>query len=175
MPVRAVLVGLPGTGKSTVGAELAARWQVPFADSDDLVEASAGRSITEIFAEDGEPGFRRLEAEAIQRALSEFDGVLALGGGAVTTPAVRSALSVAGVPVVLLTAEPAELLRRMAGTDHRPLLAGDPAARLATLAADRDALYRAVCTHRCDTGGRTASELAAELAAQLTSSERPVE
>ena len=89
MPPRVVLVGLPGSGKSSVGAELARRLGVAFADSDELVEAQTGRSVGEIFAQQGEPVFRQLEADLIAAALGSFDGVLALGGGAVTTESVR--------------------------------------------------------------------------------------
>jgi len=153
---RAVLVGLPGAGKSSVGARLAARLTVPFADSDRLISERAGRSIAEIFATDGEPEFRRLEAAVVLEALAGFGGVLALGGGAVTTEQVRVRLVEAGVPVVLLTAAPPELLRRLGRSPNpRPLLAGDPAGRLATLTAERAELYAQVCTFTVDTAGRS--------------------
>jgi shikimate kinase len=166
MPPRLVLVGLPGAGKSTVGAELAARLGVAFADSDDLIARQTGRSVSEIFAAQGEPAFRQLEADMIAEALAGFDGVLALGGGAVTVESVRQDLAdsaAAGVPVVQLCAEPAELLSRLAGAEPRPLLAGDAAARLAELAAARSRLYAEVATAHIDTGGRSAAEVAAAL------------
>src|SRR5664279_5336275 len=115
MPPRAVLVGLPGVGKSTVGQRLARRLSVRFADSDRLVAQSTGRTVRQIFELDGEAAFRSYEAAAIAGALVSFDGVLALGGGAVTTASVRQQLGVAGVPVVLLIANEGELLRRMKG------------------------------------------------------------
>jgi shikimate kinase len=153
---RAVLVGLPGTGKSSVGARLAARLLVPFADSDRLVTEQAGRSVAEIFAADGEAEFRRLEAAVVLEALAGFGGVLALGGGAVTTERIRAGLAEAQVPVVLLTAEAPELLRRLGlSPNSRPLLAGDPAGRLADLTAERAELYRQVCTLTIDTAGRS--------------------
>ena len=96
-----VLVGPPGAGKTTVGRLLAARWGVAFADTDDLVEARAGRAIADIFTGDGEPAFRALEREAVAEALAAHTGVLALGGGAVQAEQTREAL--AGHPVVLLT------------------------------------------------------------------------
>ena len=92
MTARVVLVGLPGAGKSTTGRRLAKILCVPFADSDDLVEARAGRSVRDIFATDGEAAFRALEAEAVADALTGFDGVLSLGGGAVLHPPTRAAL-----------------------------------------------------------------------------------
>lgn len=168
MPPRVVLVGLPGAGKSAVGAELASRCGVAFADSDDLVVAAAGRSVAAVFTDDGEPGFRLLEARVIADALAHFDGVLALGGGAVTTASVRESLAAAGTPVVLLTAPLQELLGRMAGTDHRPLLAGEPAGRLAALSEGRAPLYRAVATLTIDTAGRSIAAVATELHRKLT-------
>ena len=167
MPPRAVLVGLPGAGKSTVGAELARLLGVAFADSDELVVRRTGRTVGDIFASDGEPAFRELEAGVIAQALAGFDGVLALGGGAVTTESVRRCLAGAGVPVVLLTAAQDDLVARLAGTESRPLLAGDLPARLAELAEARQPLYRQVASLTVPTGGRSPSEVAAALAGQL--------
>jgi shikimate kinase len=167
MAPRVVLVGLPGAGKSTVGAALATHLTVPFADSDDLVMEMTGRSVPEIFADDGEAGFREIEAAAVADALLDFTGVLALGGGAVTTDAVREELHASGVPVALLTAEPDVLLSRLAGTGHRPLLAGDTAARLAELTAMREPLYAEVATLTVETDFATTDEVAAEIASRL--------
>lgn len=167
MAPRAVLIGLPGVGKSTVGRRLAGALAVPFADSDDLVVRAAGRSVAEIFDRDGEPEFRRLEAAAIARALAGFDGVLALGGGAVGSCETRQALLDSPAPVLLLTASREHLLARIGGTRHRPLLADDPAARLAELATVREPLYRQLAGASCDTSGRPIAVVAAELAALL--------
>jgi shikimate kinase len=168
MPPRVVLVGLPGAGKTSVGTELARRLGVPFADTDELVVRQTGRPVAEIFAEQGERVFRQLEADMIAAALAGFDGVLALGGGAVTTESVRADLAAAGVPVVRLTAGPDELLDRLAGDAPRPLLAGDPAARLAELSAARSGWYAAVAGFSVETGGRSVAELAGLLHEQLT-------
>jgi shikimate kinase len=158
---RAILVGLPGTGKSSVGARLAGRLLVPFADSDWLVCQAEGRSVSAIFATDGEAGFRKLEAMTVLEALTSFTGVLALGGGAVTTQDVRRGLAESGVPVVLLTATEPELLRRLQFSPHsRPLLVGDPAGQLAALTTERAELYRQVCTLTVDTTGRSIGAVA---------------
>ena len=167
MPPRVVLVGLPGAGKSTVGAELARRLQAPFADTDDLVAQQTGRTVSEIFSHQGEAAFRRLEADMIAEALGSFDGVLALGGGAVTTEAVRQDLLASGVLVVQLSAGLDELLSRLAGNRSRPLLAGDPGGRLAELAAAREPLYREVASLTVQTGGRSPAEVADGLVAHL--------
>jgi shikimate kinase len=170
MPPRAVLVGLPGVGKSTVGRRLAARLATPFADSDQLVTGLTGRSVAEIFAQDGEPAFRALEASVITAALRDFEGVLALGGGAVGSDPVRQALTGSPAPVVLLTAATEDLLARIGGTRHRPLLAADPAAALAQLQVDRAPLYRAVATATVDTTGSSVETVVARLLALLNRS-----
>ena len=96
MSPRVVLIGPPGSGKSTVGAALAARLGLPLHDTDAAIEAAAGRSISDIFIEDGEPTFRELERAEVARAVEQEDGVLALGGGAPVDPLTEQVL--AGVP-----------------------------------------------------------------------------
>ena len=167
MSPRVVLVGLPGAGKSTSGRRLAKILALPFADSDDLVEAADGRAVRDIFAAAGESAFRDVEARTIATALSDFDGVLALGGGALTTTATRSALLSGDVPVVVLRAELATLGARIGDARTRPLLSTDPAGRLAALAAERGPLYDEVATFVVDTDGRTPGQVAATVAARL--------
>lgn len=167
MPPRAVLVGLPGVGKSTTGRRLAKILAVGFADSDNLVERAEGRSVQTIFAESGEPAFRDAERAAVGQALSGFDGILALGGGALTTPETREVVVNSGVPVVLLRAEVATLRLRIGDGRSRPLLADDPTAALARLTADRAPVYAAVSTITVDTDHRTPGQVAATVAARL--------
>lgn len=172
MTPRAVLIGLPGAGKSTTGRRLAKILGLRFADSDDLVEARDGRTVREIFAADGEGAFRSAEAEAIATALTGFEGILSLGGGALTTPATRTAIGAAGVPVVLLRATLETLGNRVGDGRTRPLLTDDPAARLAALAAEREPLYRAAATMTVDTDGKTPGQVAATVAARLHEKDR---
>ncbi len=125
MAPKAVLVGLPGSGKSTIGRRLAKALGVELLDTDAAIEKKTGRTIADIFAQDGEQEFRRIEEDVIRDALACHDGVLSLGGGAVTSPGVREAL--AGHTVVYLEISAAEGVRRTGGTTVRPLLAGgDP-------------------------------------------------
>ena len=168
MSPRAILVGLPGSGKTSTGRRLASRLAVPFADSDALVEALAGRTVSAIFADDGEPAFRQLEHAAIAAALDDFAGVLAVGGGAVTNAATRAALVRCDVPVVLLDTSLATLARRVGDGTTRPLLRRAPAQRLAELARERQPLYEEVATIRVDTDRRTADQVAAAIAVLLT-------
>ena len=167
MSPRAVLVGLPGAGKSTTGHRLAKRLGVAFADSDDLVESRVGQTVSEIFATAGEAAFRDAEHEAIAAALAGFDGVLALGGGAILADSTRGALAESGVPVVLLNAELATLAERLGPADDRPLLAGDVSVRLAELAAARESLYRDVATVVIDTDALSPSEVAIAIERRL--------
>ncbi len=167
MTPKVVLVGLPGTGKSTTGRRLAKILAVPFADTDELVEAATGTPVPALFAEAGEARFRAAEQAAIVQALDDFEGVLALGGGALGSADTRAALAAAAVPVVQLRARLDTLGARVGDGRTRPLLAGDPQGRLAVLAAERGATYAALATMTVDTDGRTPGQVAATIAARL--------
>ncbi len=153
MAPKAVLVGLPGSGKSTIGRRLAKALDVTMLDTDVAIEQQTGRRIADIFAADGEQEFRRIEEEVVRAALAEHDGVLSLGGGAVTSPGVRAAL--AGHTVVFLEITAAEGVRRTGGNTVRPLLAGpDRAEKFRALMSQRVPLYRQVATIRVNTNRR---------------------
>ncbi|OHU07498.1 shikimate kinase [Mycobacterium syngnathidarum] len=153
MAPKAVLVGLPGSGKSTIGRRLAKALNLTMLDTDAAIEETTGRTIADIFATDGEAEFRRIEEEVIRSALAGHDGVLSLGGGAVTTPGVRAAL--AGHTVVYLEISAAEGIRRTGGSTVRPLLAGpDRAEKYRALMSERVPLYRRVATMRINTNRR---------------------
>jgi shikimate kinase len=164
---RAVLVGLPGVGKSTTGRRLAKILGVGFVDSDDLVEAADGRAVRTIFADSGESVFRSVEAAAIAEALENFDGVLALGGGALGAETTRVAVRESRVAVVMLRARLGTLAARVGDGRTRPLLAGDPENRLRELADKRGPVYAEVATFTVDTDGRTPGQVAATVAARL--------
>jgi shikimate kinase len=151
-----VLVGAPGSGKSTVGALLAERLGLPFTDVDAVIEERAGRSITAIFADDGEPAFRALE-EATTAELLEQDGVLSLGGGAVLSAATRAALR--GHRVIWLQVSAASAVQRVGLNEARPLLLGNVRGRLMQLLSERSPLYAEVATEQVSTDKRSAAEV----------------
>jgi shikimate kinase len=153
MAPKAVLVGLPGSGKSTIGRRLSKALGVSLLDTDAMIEQRTGRGIADIFATEGEQEFRRIEEEVVRAALAEHDGVVSLGGGAVTSPGVCDAL--AGHTVIYLEIGAAEGIRRTGGNTVRPLLAGpDRAEKFKALMAQRVPLYRRVATIKVDTNRR---------------------
>ncbi len=157
MAPKAVLVGLPGAGKSTIGRRLAKALDVDLLDTDAAIEARTGRSIADIFATDGEAGFRRIEEDVVRAALATHNGVLSLGGGAITSAGVREAL--AGHTVVFLEISAGEGVRRTGGSIVRPLLAGkNEAEKCSTFRAlmrQRVPLYRRAATIRVNTNRRS--------------------
>ncbi len=144
------LIGAPGAGKSSTGADLAHLLNMRFVDVDDAIEAADGRTIPEIFSTEGEQFFRALELRETIEALGG-GGVIALGGGAVVTPGVREAL--AGHVVVWLRTTVNQAAHRVGSGAKRPLLAGDPAGRIAKLITARSPLYAECATHTVDTDG----------------------
>ncbi|MGW2048050.1 shikimate kinase [Streptomyces sp. NPDC001858] len=152
-----VLVGPMGVGKSTVGGLLAERLGVGYRDTDDDIVAAQGRSIAEIFVDDGEEAFRALEKQAVHRALAEHDGVLALGGGSILDADTRGLL--AGQRVVYLSMDVEEAVRRTGLNAARPLLAVNPRKQWRELMEARRHLYEGVATAVVPTDGRTAEEV----------------
>lgn len=167
MTPQVVLVGLPGAGKSTTGRRLAKILAVPFTDTDSLIEQREQQSIGQLFADFGEQRFRAIEADVIAGALETFDGVLSLGGGALTSTATRAVIAASDVPVVYLRATLDQLSLRVGDGRTRPLLAGNPEARLALLAAERAPTYDELATIIVDTDGRSPGQVAATVAARL--------
>lgn len=163
-----VLVGPMGSGKSTIGQQLAARLQREFIDLDVRIEAEAGMTITSIFESEGEAGFRSRECHALKDALMKSEAsVIATGGGAVLDVGNRRAMRDAGT-VVYLQVEAAMQMQRLQGDRTRPLLAtDDPAQRLADLKHMREPLYRDVADVMFDTTHHSTQDAVDELAALL--------
>lgn len=152
MNARIALVGMPGSGKSTVGRHLARRLGLPFFDSDHVIEHRLGCAIRDYFAEVGEAAFRDLEEEVIADLAGSAPAVIATGGGAVLRKANRLQLR-EGTHVVYLRATPDELFRRLRQDTQRPLLQVlDPLGKLREMYAERDPLYRETAHFQIDTG-----------------------
>ena len=160
-----VLVGPMGSGKSTVGALLAASYGVAARDTDTDVEAHAGRSISDIFVESGEEHFRTLERAAVATALTEHDGVLSLGGGAVLDPATRDLLS--GHRVVFLSVGLGEAVKRVGLGAGRPLLFGNMRAQVKKLLDERAPIYASVATLTVNTDETAPEDVAAQIRERL--------
>lgn len=156
-----VLVGLMGSGKTTVGKRIAQELGYSFVDSDDVVASAAGKSVREIFAQDGEATFRKHESDAIRAVLTNGTAlvVLATGGGAVISTENRALISEEASHVVWLDASVEDLVVRTKSGAARPLLDGDAAATLQSLSSQRSAWYDEVATVRIDTRGKPVTKV----------------
>ena len=156
-----VLVGLMGSGKTTVGKRIAQELGYEFADSDDLVASAAGKSVRDMFSQDGEAVFRKYESDAIRSILADGKSsiVLATGGGAVISSENRTVISHHASHVVWLDASVADLVVRTKSGTARPLLDGDAGKTLQSLSDQRSAWYEEVATLRIDTRGKSVAKV----------------
>jgi shikimate kinase len=157
-----VLVGPPGAGKSTVGRLLASRFGTTYRDTDLDVEQTAGMKVADVFFEHGEEHFRELERVAVAAALTEHDGVLVLGGGAILDSTTRELLH--DQRVIFLDVDLADATKRVGLNRDRPLLLGNPRAQLFALMEARRPLYEAVATAVVNSSGKTVAAVTAEVA-----------
>lgn len=154
----AVIIGMMGAGKTRVGKEVAHIMDLPFADADVEIQHDIGMGIPEFFEREGEPAFRKVEADLIADMLEDFDGIFSLGGGAPMTPSTQRALAEyidRGGRVVYLDADPAEAMERANRGGGRPMLNGDADARWKKLYKERDPVFRRVANVRVRTRGQT--------------------
>jgi shikimate kinase len=158
---KAVVIGPPGSGKTTVGRLLADKLGVPFRDTDHDVEATAGKPIGEIFIDDGEEHFRELERAAVRAALAEHDGVLALGGGAILDSATQADL--AGLPVVYLEVGLSDAVKRVGLASARPLLVLNPRSQFRKLMEERRPIYEGLAALKVTTDDREPAVIVDEI------------
>jgi shikimate kinase len=161
MSPKAVVIGPPGSGKTTVGTLLAERLGVAFRDTDHDVEATAGKPIGEIFIDDGEEHFRTLERSAVRDGLATHEGVLALGGGAILDPGTRSALG--GLPVVYLEVGLSDAVKRVGLASARPLLVLNPRSQFRKLMEERRPIYEGLASIRVLTDDREPADIVDEI------------
>lgn len=160
---RVVLIGPPGSGKSSVGRVLAASWSIGRRDTDDDVEAAAGKTVADVFLEHGEAEFRRLEREAVATALVEHDGVLSLGGGAILDAQTQRLLRdyvAGGGQVVFLDVSLSKAAPRVGLNKSRPLLVGNPRQRWQALMDQRRPVYTELATVTVDTDSLSPEQVA---------------
>jgi shikimate kinase len=160
-----VLVGVPGAGKTTVGKLLAKELGLEFSDSDQVIEARADKSVSDIFTQDGEPAFRQLEHDVIVELLNTANAVLALGGGSLGNDDTRAKVKSANT--VWLIAGLPQAVDRVGMNRNRPLLLGNVRGQLADLMAAREPLYQEVAKIRVDTSKLIPSEVVAEIIAEM--------
>jgi shikimate kinase len=161
----AILIGPPGAGKTTVGALVAARLGLDFVDADVVIEEAAGKPVGDIFVQDGEEAFRALERAISARLIGGHPGVLALGGGAILDPGTRDLL--AGQRVVYLETGFTSAVHRTGLDAPRPLLLGNPRARMKTLLEERLPVYASLAWITVPTDDREPKDIADEIAARL--------
>ncbi|MDQ5840192.1 MAG: shikimate kinase [Chloroflexota bacterium] len=162
---RVVLTGPPGSGKTTVGRALAEMLGVAFRDTDHAIEVQQGQSISDIFLDQGEPQFRKLERAEVASSLASHTGVLSLGGGAVMDPPTQAAL--AGLTVVFLDVGIADAAKRVGFDRSRPLLAMNPRAQWIQMMETRRPTYERLATFSVQTAGRSPQDIAAEIVERL--------
>jgi shikimate kinase len=172
--VHLALVGMMGSGKTTIGRRVAAALHRPFFDSDQMIEAREGRTVREIWLTDGEPAYRVLETKVLEEALASPEAaVIAVAGGVVLKAENRRLLTRTGVCTVRLLADPEVLVTRVGRQGHRPLLDDDPLTALRRLSGEREDLYREVADATVETGHAPIKEVTDEVLRVLASCEAP--
>jgi shikimate kinase len=161
---KAVLIGPPGAGKSSVGRQLAKLWDCEVFDSDSEIERVSGKKIADIFTDEGEPAFRAIEREVVLKALKDEPGVVALGGGSVLDSAVSEYLQAGSLPVAYLEVSISQAAPRVGFNKERPLLAINPRQQWMQLMEKRRPIYESLATHSFNTDNRKPAEVAREIA-----------
>jgi shikimate kinase len=163
----AVLIGPPGSGKSSIGRALAKLLQQDFVDTDALIEEQEGKSIREIFQQSGEEKFREIESAVVTHQLVHAEGIIALGGGAVLSTATQASLKNSIADVVFLNVSASNAVPRVSANSSRPLLSENPSEQWSALMKERLPIYIDLADITIDTDNKKAQEVAIEIAAFL--------
>ena len=164
---RIVLIGAPGSGKSTVGVALAAHLQWPFVETDALIELKESRKITDLFVDHGEEYFRSVEFETLKEVLQETSAVISLGGGAPISQPAQDAISSSNSTIVFLDVSLATAAPRVGFNRDRPLLLGNPRAQWQALSDQRRPIYEKLATQSIKVDDMTVDEIIAIIESNL--------
>jgi shikimate kinase len=168
MPPRVVLIGPPGAGKSSVGKSLARLLEEEFVDTDVVIATRENKSISEIFVDQGEPYFRKVEEEVLLDQLQNHAGILSLGGGAPLSPTAQSAIRQSGSTVVFLDVSLSAAAPRVGFNRDRPLLLGNPRAQWQELMNVRRPIYESLAQHQVVTDKLTPTQAATAIVTLLS-------
>jgi|688.fasta_scaffold25442_8 shikimate kinase len=160
-----VLIGMPGSGKSTIGRELSRILGSEFIDTDRRIESKTGRTVSNIFIEDGESAFRELERSTVLEALNQSNAVVSLGGGAILNDDIKEALK--NHRVVWLETPLSDAFHRVGLNKARPLLLQNPRATLIKLLEERTPIYKSLATLTVNTADKSVKEVALEVTGLL--------
>ena len=158
-----IIIGPPGAGKSSVGRQLGKVMQIPFSDTDKIIEERTGKKIAEIFLEDGEPIFRKIEREVVLEEIAKEDGILALGGGSILDSEVDKELSKLKSQVIYLEVSISNAAPRVGFNKDRPLLAVNPRQQWMALMEKRRPIYERLAGHKVSTDNKKPSEVVNEI------------
>ena len=164
---RIVLIGAPGSGKSTVGLALASHLQWPFIDTDALIELKESKKITDLFVDNGEEYFRSVEFETLKDVLQEETAVISLGGGAPISPKAQDCIASSGSIIVFLDVSLATAAPRVGFNRDRPLLLGNPRAQWQSLSDQRRPIYEKLATQSIKVDDMTVDEVIAVIESNL--------
>ena len=162
-----VLIGPPGAGKSSIGKALAKELNLNFIDSDSEIEKISHKKISEIFIEDGEPAFRLLEVDVVRKVLSDFEGVISLGGGAPINTEIQEVLEDADYPVVFIDVSIAQAATRIGFNKDRPLLLVNPRQQWISLMNDRRPIYEKLASQTISSDNQKPHEVAKQISDKL--------
>ena len=158
-----VLIGPPGAGKSSIGRQLSRSLNLSFTDTDSLIEVKTGKKISEIFVEDGEPFFRKLERDIVLQTLENQEGVVALGGGSILDPDVADKLETIKEKIIYLEVSISNAAPRVGFNKDRPLLAVNPRQQWLALMEKRKPIYERLAGIKVSTDNRKPSEVVKEI------------